>query len=269
MPIAPPREIEAFSGRWCFGRPGRRALDRSDREQLSVNGALRNRLVNLLLEGFASSDAAAVRWCAACCDGSGRPPLTDPTDSLRAAAALEGILVPVIAAGDPSATRWTVHPDVLPWLSSVRERLRVYVAVLDAWAAQPRAGGSGNAAALAVAQAALCFNAALFFEAHEVLEQVWVRLPRGPRRLFLQALIQISVGFHHARRGSHDGAVNQLGKGLDKLAGVSGRVFGLECDRFLRDVAAIRDRLVHRGRGSMQPLEVAEIPRMRIDIERT
>jgi hypothetical protein len=193
--------------------------------------------------------------------------LTDPTDSLRAAAALEGILVPFIATGDPSATRWTVHPAILPSLSSVRERLRVYVAVLDAWTAQLRAGASGNAAALAVAQGALCFNAALFFEAHEVLEQVWVRLPHGARRVFLQALIQISVGFHHARRGSYDGAVNQLEKGLGKLAGVSGRVLGLECDRFVREVATVRDRLVRRGRDGMRPLEVTEIPRMEIVLD--
>jgi len=37
------------------------------------------------------------------------------------------------------------------------------------------------------------FNDAKFFECHEVLEEAWTP-ERGPRRLFLQALIHVAVG---------------------------------------------------------------------------
>ena len=44
------------------------------------------------------------------------------------------------------------------------------------------------------------FNHRKFFECHEVLEEVWTP-ERGPRRLFLQSLIHVAVGFyHHGRR---------------------------------------------------------------------
>jgi len=45
------------------------------------------------------------------------------------------------------------------------------------------------------------FNDGEFFRCHEVLEEAW-RLERRPRRLFLQALIHLAVGFYHAKRGN-------------------------------------------------------------------
>jgi len=113
-----------------------------------------------------------------------------------------------------------------------------------------------------MAEAAMCFNAGLFFEAHEHLEHHWAAQPKGPTKRFLQGIIQISVGFHHARAGNHDGAVNQLTKGLEKTAGVVGVVLGLDCDAFLPEVAALREEIIERGREGMPALSLAEIPRM-------
>jgi predicted metal-dependent hydrolase len=61
------------------------------------------------------------------------------------------------------------------------------------------------------------FNRGEYFECHEVLEEAWTP-ERGPRRLFLQSLIHMAVGFYHSRRGNPVGAVRQLRKGLKKLA---------------------------------------------------
>ena len=62
------------------------------------------------------------------------------------------------------------------------------------------------------------FNRGEFFACHEVLEEAWT--PEcGPRRLFLQSLIHIAVGFYHHGRGNPAGAKRQLRKGLRKLAG--------------------------------------------------
>jgi len=61
------------------------------------------------------------------------------------------------------------------------------------------------------------FNHCAFFECHEVLEEAWTP-ERGPRRLFLQSLIHVAVGFYHCQRGNPLGASRQLRKALRKLA---------------------------------------------------
>ena len=61
------------------------------------------------------------------------------------------------------------------------------------------------------------FNRGEYFECHEVLEAAWTP-ERGPRRLFLQSLIHMAVGFYHHERGNPLGALRQLRKGLRKLA---------------------------------------------------
>jgi predicted metal-dependent hydrolase len=61
------------------------------------------------------------------------------------------------------------------------------------------------------------FNREDFFECHEVLEAIWTP-ERGPRRLFLQALIHFAVAFYHDQQKNSLGAEHQLRKGLRKLA---------------------------------------------------
>ena len=61
------------------------------------------------------------------------------------------------------------------------------------------------------------FNHGEYFECHEVLEEAWTP-ERGDRRLFLQSLIHMTVGFYHNERGNPAGALRQLRKGLRKLA---------------------------------------------------
>lgn len=53
------------------------------------------------------------------------------------------------------------------------------------------------------------FNAGAYFEAHEVLEDLW-RETRGPDRGFYQGLIQLAVVLHHLSRGNAVGAGNVL-----------------------------------------------------------
>lgn len=69
------------------------------------------------------------------------------------------------------------------------------------------------------------FNRREFFVCHEVLEELW-RPERGPRRLFLQGVIHLAVGFYHHQQRNQAGAERQLRKGLKKLAG-----YLPECER--------------------------------------
>lgn len=64
------------------------------------------------------------------------------------------------------------------------------------------------------------FNHAHFYDAHEVLEDVWRPAPRGsPRRKHLQGLVQLAVAFHHESRENFIGARSVLDRGLRNLAG--------------------------------------------------
>jgi len=64
------------------------------------------------------------------------------------------------------------------------------------------------------------FNRHEFFEAHEVLEDVWRAAHRhAPEKKFLQALIQIAVALHHHSRGNRIGARSLLARATRNLAG--------------------------------------------------
>ncbi len=115
-----------------------------------------------------------------------------------------------------------------------------------------------------VLQARICFNLGLYFEAHEILEGEWSRLAKGPLRTFLQGIIQVSVGFHHGRRGGYSGAVNQLGKGLDKLCRALADFPDPDAERFRLAVQRAQDQVMARGRERMAPLELWEIPALTI-----
>jgi predicted metal-dependent hydrolase len=56
------------------------------------------------------------------------------------------------------------------------------------------------------------FNQEKFFDAHEVLEDVWRDAPE-PDRKFLQGLIQVAVAFHHHTRGNVVGCLSLLNRG--------------------------------------------------------
>ena len=86
------------------------------------------------------------------------------------------------------------------------------------------------------------FNDGHYFECHEVLEEEWTP-ERGPRRLFLQALIHMAVGLYHAERGNPVGASRQLRKGSRKLAHYLPSYEGLDTARLHREATAALERI--------------------------
>jgi predicted metal-dependent hydrolase len=62
------------------------------------------------------------------------------------------------------------------------------------------------------------FNRAHFFDAHEVLEDVWRALPRDrPLRRHVQGMVQLAVAFHHESTGNYVGARSVLERALRNL----------------------------------------------------
>ena len=60
------------------------------------------------------------------------------------------------------------------------------------------------------------YNSSRFFAAHEAWESVWLRAPQ-PEKLFLQALIQVTVAFHPLQPNNPVGATRLLTAALRKL----------------------------------------------------
>jgi uncharacterized protein len=112
------------------------------------------------------------------------------------------------------------------------------------------------------------FNRAYFFEAHETLEDLW-RETSGPLRLFYQGLIQLAVALYHLSNGNRRGALNLLGKGLDKLVTYQPACQNIDVDALCREARAWLDRVRQAGEGELT-VDPAQLPRIRwIAAERT
>ena len=92
------------------------------------------------------------------------------------------------------------------------------------------------------------FNRAHFFDAHEVLEDVWRALPRDRPsrrrlRLHIQGLIQVAVAFHHHSTGNHVGALSVLKRAMRNLARAESSFPDLDLDRLRADLEIWRQYL--------------------------
>ena len=104
------------------------------------------------------------------------------------------------------------------------------------------------------------FNHAHFFDAHEVLEDVWRSIPRdGPRhrpsrrrlrphlRLHVQGLVQLAVAFHHESKGNLVGARSVLERALRNLKGADSSFPDLDFDQLRAELADWQKHLAGAG----------------------
>lgn len=110
-------------------------------------------------------------------------------------------------------------------------------------------------------RAAALFNAGLFFECHEYLEDVW-RASAEPERTFFHGLVQAAAGCYHLEKGNLHGARTLIAKAITKLRPFAPAALGL-------DVAALVAGLegVVAAAGAKPPGYVwnrADLPVMRL-----
>jgi uncharacterized protein len=73
------------------------------------------------------------------------------------------------------------------------------------------------------------FNRGEFYDAHEVLEDVW-RASVDPERKFLQALIQTAVALHHHSTGNVVGCKSLMARALRNFSGYPEGFCGVELE---------------------------------------
>lgn len=99
-----------------------------------------------------------------------------------------------------------------------------------------------------IEEAIRLFNGEYFFEAHEVLEDVW-RQERGESRLFLQGLIQVCAAYHHFQNGNLVGAMTLLERGAEKMRKYPSEYLGINAGRLIGQVDEDRARIEAIDRG--------------------
>ncbi len=77
--------------------------------------------------------------------------------------------------------------------------------------------------------ASLLFEKGLYFEVHELLEEVWMG-EFGKNRDFLQALIQIGTAYYHLKNFNVRGFELLIDNALELLDGYKGELFGVNVD---------------------------------------
>jgi predicted metal-dependent hydrolase len=110
------------------------------------------------------------------------------------------------------------------------------------------------------------FNRAHFFDAHEVLEDVWRALPRDISsarhlRLHVQGMVQLAVAFHHQSKGNHVGARSVLERAVRNISGADSSFPDLDLDRLRADLGLWRQHLDHSEGASARELEGRDVRR--------
>src|SRR6185295_14311931 len=105
------------------------------------------------------------------------------------------------------------------------------------------------------------FNAARYFDAHEVWEEIWLR-SSGQTKVFYQMLIQAAVGLHHYERGNARGARGMHSNVIEKLGRLPSIFMSLDLVDFSEQ---FRDRLSELIENNNEALP-ADKPRPRIQL---
>ncbi|HKF00228.1 MAG TPA: DUF309 domain-containing protein [Actinomycetes bacterium] len=106
------------------------------------------------------------------------------------------------------------------------------------------------------------FDQGLYWEAHEVWEEVWRRRSGQPDRDFLKGIIQAAAGMWHATQGNYRGAVSVMGRAVQYLAPYHPRREGIE-------VAALSSALQRAIAACSEALDggpAPELPTIRLEL---
>jgi sugar phosphate isomerase/epimerase/predicted metal-dependent hydrolase len=111
------------------------------------------------------------------------------------------------------------------------------------------------------------FNAGEYYECHEAIEHEWHAESRPIRRLY-QGILQIGVGFLHALRGNHTGALLLLRDGIEKTTEFAPVCLGIETGRLAAESQAALEQLRELGSDRLGEFDFTSIPRIHLTTSR-
>ena len=95
-------------------------------------------------------------------------------------------------------------------------------------------------------RAAAQFNAGLFFECHEYLEDVWRAAP-APERAFYHGLVQAAAGCYHFEKDNAHGARTLIEKAIAKLAPYAPAYREVDLGIFIAGLRRVLTRMARGG----------------------
>ncbi|MGA8488784.1 MAG: DUF309 domain-containing protein [Terriglobales bacterium] len=108
-------------------------------------------------------------------------------------------------------------------------------------------------------QGIAAFNQAEFFDAHELLEDVWRAAPPENKK-FLQGLIQVTVAFHHHSTGNRVGMRSVLERAIKNLSEPGGNFGAIQLTALLQSLGQWREALDNKT-------AVPALPRIALDLK--
>lgn len=116
-----------------------------------------------------------------------------------------------------------------------------------------------------------CFNSALYYEAHDVLEELWLADKAGPAGNFYKGLIQLAGAFVHMQKHSKARPRLQPAAALLRLARKNLSPYpSLFQDLSVPKVIALIERWMgelEKGRFEINPLDAGPAPKLRLSGE--
>ncbi len=107
------------------------------------------------------------------------------------------------------------------------------------------------------------FNSERFFEAHEVLEDLWHEY-RDVDRIFIQGIIQIAAAFYHLQSHNLKGAASQFTKGSEKLTRFLPVYKDVSVAKLLEDVQENQQRIQEATNLSFETIRYPQIQYTRV-----
>src|SRR5258708_19892761 len=105
------------------------------------------------------------------------------------------------------------------------------------------------------------FNRTHFFDAHEVLEDVWRAAPYDQfLRRHLQGMVQLAVAFHHHSKGNYVGARSVLERAIRNLNGADSSFPELDLDRLRAELEIWKRYLDHSEGTDEKKFESSNVP---------
>jgi predicted metal-dependent hydrolase len=108
-----------------------------------------------------------------------------------------------------------------------------------------------------------CFNRGLFFEAHEVLEKIWLPQRNTSKGLFYKGLIQLAGAFVHLQKGRLRPAGALFGLARANLEQYGPVHDGLDIRKVLKMMTEWQ-RQMDEGKFALNPLLLKSSPEIRL-----
>jgi uncharacterized protein len=105
------------------------------------------------------------------------------------------------------------------------------------------------------------FNEGAYYECHEEIEHEW-HAERGPIRALYQGILQIGVGFHHARNGNHRGAILLLTDGIEKTSRFLPACRGVHTERLVRESQRCLGQIADLGPERLSAFDWSLVPQV-------